>query len=228
MSPRLSILMTVMFVCRALSSPAIVYDPNDPSCPLASNNYTSNFDDLPAPPVNINLYAGRVPVNYSVPTPYNALNYPGFFAVSGSTINVMPHSGPNAAGTNFNFASARTRGISIRYEGSTVYSFDLKSLYFGCMIIDSYNTTLPTYCTVRFTAVQANSGTRVGRSRYTFYGNGTTAGNPDMTYASFGDDFNGLCDVEIDLETTRISRPANSFTYLFTIDDVTTTIYEKL
>lgn len=96
------------------------------------------------------------------------------------------------------------------------------------MIVDSYNTTLPTYCTIRFTAVEAGTGARFGRQRYTFYGNGTTAGKPEMAYASFGPEFSGLCDMEVELETTRISRFNNSWTYLFTVDEVTYTIYEKI
>lgn len=154
----------------------------------------ANFDDLIAVPGT----AGNI-----IPIPYKGLEFQGF--TYSDTINtgtgvvpgVFPHSG-----TNYAASSARTTTLmgsaefTTQYTNSNVSSFDLYSLYYGCVLsLENGAAALPTPCNIAVTgfAFGDNSGTMVQVAAQEFsYNPSTTTGSAQQTQVIFNSFFRNL------------------------------------
>ena len=144
----------------------------------------------------------------------------GFSVLALNTANSLlaPNSPANVAGSGL--ALQTTSGppaFKVNYTGSSVKSFDLKTIYLGCVVFAEGVVKLPTGCTVQFTGKTTTGATVFQLVNYapnTLLGDGTvsTTVAARMTQGVFPSSFSNL--VEVDFAVTN-SVAAASVTVLF-------------
>ncbi|KAI9803460.1 MAG: hypothetical protein M1826_004961 [Phylliscum demangeonii] len=166
-----------------------------------------------------------------VPVPYQSLRFGtfGVRATKPALDGLPPHSAPNYAISDVAVQTQESQlpTIDIKYPGSTVKSFDLHSLYFGCTIVTLASSTAVTGCTVRVTGTKAATGATVGPELINFAppslaGTGL-APSSSFAFASFSD-LTGLASVTLEVVLTALPAGQDQTTALY-LDDVVHTNY---
>ncbi|KAI9816989.1 MAG: hypothetical protein M1826_001684 [Phylliscum demangeonii] len=119
--------------------------------------------------------------------------------------------------------------IDFNYPGSTLKSFDLHSLYFGCTVNSQQTEAGAIGCTVQVTATKAGTGATVGPKLINFAPANAVAGTgvslqSGMAFASFSD-LTGLSSVTLQIVLSSIPAAAQADTVLY-IDDVVHTNHD--
>ncbi|KAI9803459.1 MAG: hypothetical protein M1826_004960 [Phylliscum demangeonii] len=192
-----------------------------PTSPAGGTTMKASFDDLV-----VSAAANPVPV------PYQSLRF-GSFAFAASKVaidSLQAHSRPNYAisGYTRQLQTGEPATIDVKYAGSTVTSFDLQSLYFGCTITTQVSATVVTACTVQVTGTKAATGATVGPELINFAppsvaGTGVSQ-SPDLAFASFSD-MTGLSSVTFQVDLSSLPAAQAQTTALY-LDDVVHTNYE--
>ncbi|KAI9812087.1 MAG: hypothetical protein M1826_002962 [Phylliscum demangeonii] len=183
----------------------------------------AQFDEFPTPLL----------VTSPLPTPYQSLRI-GTFSVGPSqpnVVSVLPHSSPNwvSSGLRGQTVGGELPTIDIVYPGSTVKSFDLQSLYFGCAVYSQVTASGAIGCTVQVTGKKAGTGATVGPELINFApansvaGTGVSLQSP-MAFASFSD-LKGLSSVTFQIVLATLPAAQQQSTVFF-IDDVVHTNHE--
>ena len=148
------------------------------------------------------------------------LAFPGFFVVAASPTSILPaHSANNTA------LSVGGGSFTTIFNGSNTFSFDLYSVFLGCISPGGPGPVVPIACTVAFEGVKNVGCEVIMVSQLVSFdpGNETGSGNvsASMTKGVFTSIFNGLNYVNLTITSSGTSL---SETVLL-IDDVVYTAY---
>ncbi|KAI9823259.1 MAG: hypothetical protein M1826_000202 [Phylliscum demangeonii] len=164
-------------------------------------------------------------ISDSLTTSYQSLRFTAFDLVESKPDldELLPRSAPNfaAAPVQRQLETGAIPTIDTAYPGSTVTSFDLQSLYFGCTASSITLAFAAISCTVQITGTKAGTGATVGPQLFDFAlfnRAGITLQQTGMTLATLAE-MNDLSSVTLQVVLNSVPAGKAPIAVLF-IDDL--------
>jgi hypothetical protein len=123
------------------------------------------------------------------------------------------------------FVEIVTPKLSIDYDGSPFESFDVLFGYFGCGAMTGISVSAPVNCEIRFSAVKRDGHVEDMIVSFQPKKSLDPEANEDMKLVKFGDEFKGIKEMRVALESSQL--PLGILSTAIVLDSFNTTMNKR-